>query len=157
MRHRLCLLFLCLYLASCSSTKNFAPSGSALDYKSPNIKQEFLDQNTFKILSFSKDNTYGYNQKNPVMVGGALNSEGPVNERRFLNALAGPNGEEISYHRLGSCCDFSTKNSPFGGGGKLDRYSVSYDGIKEPVVLYINMYDSDTLKVPTGFKLKHTQ
>jgi hypothetical protein len=84
------------------------------------------------------------------MVGGI--SEGPKNERRFLNALAGPNGEKISYNRLGSCCPFNTKNSPF--GGMLDKYEITYPGLEKSLIIYINMYDSKELVVPVGLKLK---
>ena len=79
---------------------------------------------------------------------------GPKDERRFLNALAGPNGEQISYHRLGSCCGFFTKNGLFGDSGMLDKYEVTYEGLDKPIILYINMYDSDVLQVPVGFTLR---
>lgn len=123
-----------------------------IDYGSPNLKQELIDDHTFKIELYSSDKTYGYTEKNPIMVGG--NNEGPKNERRFLNALTGPNGEEIEYLRIGSCCNFRTRNSSFGGGGLLDMYNINYEGLKDDLVLYINMYDSDTLKVPVGLELK---
>jgi len=125
-----------------------------MDYGSPNLKQELVNDQTFKIEDYSHDKTYGYSQENPVMVGGSAISEGPKNERRFLNALAGSNGEEITYYRLGSCCNFTTKNSGFSNTGLLDKYSISYKGLKKDLVLYLNMYDSDTLKVPVGFQLK---
>jgi hypothetical protein len=136
-----------LILLSCATSKK-TTSG---DYGSPKIKQELIDDNTFKISQYSQDKTYGYTEKNPVMVGGI--SEGPKNERRFLNALTGPNGEKIAYSRLGSCCPFKTDNS--GWGGMLDQYSITYPGLEKSLVIYINMYDSDTLKVPVGLKLKY--
>ena len=49
---------------------------------------------------------------------------------------------------------FTTKNGSFGGSGMLDMYSINYPGLDKDITLYINMYDSDTLKVPVGFKLK---
>jgi hypothetical protein len=126
-------------------------SAVARDYGSPTLNQKLYDNQTFLIEEYSTDPNYGYTQENPVMVGGAKNSEGPLNERRFLNALAGPNGEKISYYRIGSCCPFKTNNS--GWNGMLDKYNVSYSGLKEDIVIFINMYDSDTLKVPMGFSL----
>lgn len=82
-----------------------------------------------------------------------MDSDGPLNERRFLNALAGPNGEPLSYERLGSCCTFKTKNSPF-KKGLLDRYEVTWEGNATPVILYLNMYDAGPLRVPVNFTLK---
>ena len=98
------------------------------------------------------ESTYGYTQKNPIKVGGDLN--GPVNERKYLNSLSGPNGERVFFNRQGSCCPFDSKNSSF-GGGMLDKYSVYYEGIKDTATFYINMYDKERLKAPIGFKFKN--
>lgn len=97
------------------------------------------------------DSTYGYSKENPIKVGG--NSNGPVNERNYLNSLSGPNGEQITYSRSGSCCHFETNKSSF-GMGMLDIYRVSYEGKKDTISLYLNMYDKETLKSPVGFKFK---
>lgn len=86
------------------------------------------------------------------MVGGEI-EDGPKNEQRFLNALAGPNGQAIRYERTGSCCGFKTKNG-FMDMGMLDRYKIEWDGLKAPLYLYINMYDPGELKVPAGFTAK---
>ena len=142
----LLIILSALLVVSCSSTRNTSTSQPAFTGK-----YEPLDDVTFIIVDYSQDESYGYTQKNPIKVGNF--AEGPKNERRFLNALAGPNGEKISYYRIGSCCEFKTKNSPF-GGGLLDKYSVTYEGSTKEIVLYINMYDADVLKVPVGFTLK---
>jgi len=105
-----------------------------------------------KDFSQSNDSSYGYKEKNPIKVGGFDN--GPSNERNYLNSLTGPNGEKVLFYRNGSCCQFNTKNSPF-GSGMLDIYSVYYEGIKDTAKLYINMYDKGVLKAPVGFKFKN--
>jgi len=99
----------------------------------------------------STDNTYGYTEGNPIKVGGT--ESGPANERKYLNTLAGPNGEEISYVRVGSCCPFNTPNGLM-GGGLLDRYEIKWSGQTAPVYLYLNMYDKEELKAPVGFTIK---
>jgi len=146
MKYILIVLVALILLVSCRSSNM-----KGMNYGSPKMKQELYDDESFIIRVYSQDESYGYSERNPILVGG--NSEGPKNERRFLNALVGPNGESVQYRRTGSCCPFATKNSEW--GGMLDTYEVSYEGLGESVVLYINMYDSDTLKVPVGFKLKH--
>lgn len=73
-----------LVLLSCSTSKKMTDG----DYGSPKLKQELIDDNTFRITQYSQDDTYGYMEKNPILVGGK--SDGPKNERRFLNALSGP-------------------------------------------------------------------
>jgi hypothetical protein len=140
-----------MFAFSCKTVKQKSHKG----YGNPSVEQAFLNESTFLIEKYSIDNTYGYVAENPIMVGGAKTQQGPLNQRRFLNALAGPNGEEIGYYRVGSCCHFKTRNGVFGDSGLLDIYNVFYDGIEEAVSLYINMYDSDTLKVPVGFTLRH--
>jgi hypothetical protein len=144
------LLFFALFsliISACSSVKT--RTGQA-------IKPALLNDQTFVLSTLSDNATYGYSENNPVKVGGVDKSEGPKNERRFLNVLAGPNGEEISYVRIGSCCAFKTKNGLM-GQGLLDRYKVEWEGQSQPVILYINMYDYDVLKAPVGFTIRSTQ
>lgn len=107
----------------------------------------------FNVTEVSTDGTYGFKESNAVKVGGANENKGPLNERKFLNALAGPNGEQIQYVRVGSCCPFSTKNGLM-GQGMLDKYKITWAGQTQPVFLYINMYDYETLKIPVGFTFK---
>ena len=137
-----------LLMVSCKSTGKLS-NKNLVDYGSPRVKQELVNDQMFLIREFATDATYGYTEKNPIMVG----EFSPQNQRRFLNALAGPKGEPISYRRLGSCCPFYTKNGTFGNSGMLDKYEVTYEGLEKPIILYINMYDSDVLKVPVGFTL----
>ncbi|MGJ3234157.1 hypothetical protein [Marivirga sp.] len=116
------------------------------------VKTELKDNQTFLLKEISEDPSYGYTKRNPIEVGGVDKKEGPVNERRFLNALAEPNGEKITYFRAGSCCSFKSKNG-FMGMGLLDNYRVSWIGSKDTVSIYINMYDYGELKAPSGFTI----
>ncbi|HMM04933.1 MAG: hypothetical protein LBS20_04490 [Prevotella sp.] len=141
-----------ILLTACGSSKQPAKKGWGT-YGSPNVEQKLLNNETFVVEVYSDDITYGYTEENPIMVGAAGGS-GPLNERRFLNALMGPDGEPITYRRIGSCCGFKTKNGLFDDGGFLDKYSVMHKGLEKEVILYINMYDSDVLKIPVGFKKK---
>jgi len=129
-----------ILLYSCSGSKKLA-------------HRTLIDDETFKLTEISNDPTYGFSSDNPIEVGGV--DMGPVNERRFLNALAGPNGETVSYYRANSCCPTESKNDPFGFGTvMLDNYSVTWEGSVDTVSIYINMYDEGTLKAPKGFTIK---
>jgi len=113
------------------------------------------DDRTFKLTEISTDPTYGFSEKNPVQVGGVDKMEGPLNEIRYLNALAGPNGEDVYYYRLGSCCPIKSKNDPFGAGVvMLDNYLLTWEGAKDTVSIYINMYDYGELRALVGFTIK---
>ncbi|MDG1331871.1 MAG: 2-dehydro-3-deoxyphosphooctonate aldolase [Crocinitomicaceae bacterium] len=133
MRYTLTLLLVLIILASCGTAK-VLPSGP------------------IKITKVTKDATYG-SEKNPILVGGVVDSKGPQNEGAYLDLLAGPNGEEISYKRVKSCCSFKSDRG-FMGKGLLDVYEVKYEGLRKPVLLYINMYDYQTLYAPIGFTIR---
>lgn len=133
MRYSLTLLLGLIIVASCGTTK-VLPSGP------------------IKITTVTKDATYG-SEKNPIMVGGVVDSKGPQNERAYLDLLAGPNGEEISYERIKSCCSFKSEHG-FMGKGLLDVYEIKYEGLKKQVLLYINMYDYQKLYAPVGFTIR---
>lgn len=96
---------------------------------------------------------YGTTEAQAIRVAG-LAGRGPASERAYLDRLRGPLGQSIEYERQGSCCAFETPRG-IGGIGLLDMYEVTYDGLDEPVVLYLNMYDppEGDLKAPAGFKL----
>lgn len=118
------------------------------------MKHELRDNGTFLITEISTDKTYGLSPKNPVEVGGVDKNVGPLNERRYLNALAGPNGETVSYYRAGSCCAIPSEKAIFGDKVLLDNYRVTWEGSKDTVSIYINMYDSGKLQIPVGFTAK---
>ncbi|WP_268223352.1 2-dehydro-3-deoxyphosphooctonate aldolase [Sinomicrobium oceani] len=116
-------------------------------------EHRLLNDQTFLLSEISEDPDYGLTPEKPVEVGGVKEKEGPLNERRFLNALAGPEGQQISYYRAGSCCAVKSKNG-FMGMAMLDNYRVSWEGASDTVSIYINMYDRGVLKAPSGFTIK---
>lgn len=149
MRSNLLFLSLLVFLLFCSCSA----SKKAIRAKNDPIqKPQLLNDDTFKLIGVSEDATYGYSEKNPIKVGGIS----PQNERRFLNALAGPNGEPIRYERNGSCCAFTTPNGLMNDTGLLDMYEIQWEGIEQAVIIYINMYDypTEALKAPKGFTVK---
>ena len=153
------LVIVSLFIFSCSSSKKSTGTGggtiaAANDNGNPTLKRpsaKMLDENTFQLEGISDDPTYAYDQKNAVKVGGV--GSGPTNERRYLNALLGPNGESVTYSRLGSCCQVPSKNGLM-GYAVLDIYEIKYDGLEKPIRLYLNMYDPGILKAPKGFTYK---
>jgi hypothetical protein len=104
----------------------------------------------FDVRDYAPKANYGLSEKNPVKVGGVKEREGPINQRRYLSSLAGPNGEVLSFHRRGSCCPYPSDNA-FGTHALLDVYEVTYEGLKKPILIYISLYDYETLYIPKGF------
>jgi len=110
-------------------------------------------ENAFLVTQYSKDPKYGFDPDYPVNVFYRNASNETLNAERYLNALAGPNGEKITYKKLESCCPFPTKRSEM-GAGFLDVYELKWDGQKEIVKLYVNIYERGYLLAPMGLTIK---
>ncbi len=148
MRFLTSLLVLALVLTSCGAKKSVTSSqnptilGTTTNPTSSSSNYEpFLD-----ITTYSTNEDYGIVASSPVKVG----ERSATNQRRFLASLAGPDGEELSFHRRGSCCPYESENG-FGGSAMVDVYEVTYEGLKEPILVYISFYDYEKLYIPKGF------
>ena len=139
---------LLLLTVSCVSTQSFIKN---IDNTAPIPK--LTKDNTFLITEFSKDKKYGYDQDYPINVFYLSTQNETINQERFLNALAGPAGEKISFKKIESCCPFSTKMSNM-GAGFLDVYELNWKDQKKPVRLYLNIYERGALLVPVGLSIK---
>jgi hypothetical protein len=144
------LLFIALLLlsVSCISTKSTLKN---VDDNAPTLI--LTKENTFVITAYSKDKKYGYDQDYPINIFYRNTTNETINQERFLNALAGPKGEKITYTKLESCCPFPTKKTDL-GAGFLDVYELKWDGQKKPIKLYLNIYEKGILMVPVGLSLK---
>ena len=98
MQKNLVLLISMLFLiSSCVSTKNTIKN---IDPSAP-IPQ-LNKENIFVVKSISTDPKYGFDQDYPVNVFYKNTNDENLNATRYLNALAGPNGEEIEFTKLES-------------------------------------------------------
>lgn len=155
MRNLILLTSLLIFIAACSGTRH-SPVSDPINPSPGNtrtIEVAFIDENAYLLTETHPDKAYGITPSNPINVGGVAEMSGPLNQRRFLNGLAGPNGEEVQYHRAGSCCGFKTSNG-FNNKGMLDRYKVYWHGGRDTVTLFLNMYDKGNLMIPAGFKAR---
>ena len=153
------LVLLCLPFLACSSTasdpqKSTEPKIQSTTSASAGgvaITDEMIGRSrgAMQLSGLSSDASYGYSQKSPIKIGGGFDS-GSDRTYQFLNALRGPHGEALTYSRIGTCCEFKTPNSPFGGVGLLEVYEVRYAGAAEGRRLYFNWYDSAEPLVPAG-------
>ena len=139
------LLLLC---TSCISTQSTIKN---MDDNAPIPRLE--SNNTFVITEYSKDKRYGYEKEYPINIFYSNTKNETINQQRYLNALAGPKGEKITYTKLESCCPFPTKRSEM-GAGFLDVYELKWEGQQNPVTLYLNIYENGVLMVPVGLTLK---
>lgn len=148
MKKTILFIALIITMASCSSTQ------STLKNTDDNAPDLMLSQdNVFVITVYSKDKKYGYDKDYPVNIFFNNTANETINQQRFFNALAGPNGEKITYTKLENCCPFPTKRSEL-GAGFLDVYEVKWKGQKKPIQLYVNIYEKGILMVPVGLSIK---
>ena len=56
----------------------------------------------------------------------------------------------VHYQRMGACCVYETEAAEQ-GKGFLDLYRLSYEGLAEPLDIYLNMFSAGTPQVPRGF------
>lgn len=131
-----------------------APKSSFVKNIDPNAPIPILTQkNRFQLTEMAPDAKYGFSTSYPINVFyvDALNDS--INAKRFLNALAGPNGEKLMYKRVESCCPFPTKNHPL-GAGMLEVYELTWDGNRKPITLYFNVYERGKLYIPRGLSAR---
>lgn len=111
------------------------------------LAQEKAIDERIILHEISTDKAYGTKPKTNIKVGSISN------EYAFIAQLTGPNGEEITARRLGSGWPVKSKSSPF-GKAMLDKWEITYDGLKEPIFLYLNGYDYQKPKCPVGLNFK---
>lgn len=139
---------LMLVMTSCVSTKNTIKN---IDDSAP--QPTLTKDDTFVISKFSTDKKYGYDPDFPINVYFRSTQNDSINQKRFLNALTGPNGEKISYRKVDTCCPFPSAKSVL-GAGYLDIYEVKWTGLTIPLKLYLNIFEKGALLVPVGMGLK---
>ena len=120
MKKNLLFITLLVLSASCVSTKSTLKN---VDNNAPDL---YLSrENTFVITEYSKDKKYGYDADYPINLFFQNTRNEKLNQERFLNALAGPKGEKITFSKLESCCPFPTKRTDL-GAGLLDVYELKW-------------------------------
>jgi hypothetical protein len=141
-------LILLLTITSCISTKQTIKNIEN-DAPAPIL----LDKETFVVTEVSTNKKYGYDPDYPINVFYKNTKDENLNAIRFLNALAGPNAEEIFYTKAETCCPFPSKRTEM-GAGLLDIYEITWKGQSKPIRLYLNIYEKGYLYIPIGFTAK---
>lgn len=93
----------------------------------------------------NENDTFGVlgSRENPVKC------DGPQGQRTYLNRLAGPNGEAVTYRRAG--------NFGVGPDGHIiDGYAIDLDGRSTSIIIFMDMYHRDYVesRVVPGFTLR---
>ena len=94
--------------------------------------------------TISSDPDFGVKAEKAIRVGGGAMTVA-AREQRYLASLRGPNGQLVTYKRIGST------TNPAGGPGPLDMYTSTYEGAPAPITLYVDAYHFDEPSAPQGF------
>lgn len=135
-------------LSACTSTKNTIRN---IDDTIP--MPALSKEKTFIITETSTDSKYGFDQDYPVNLGFMPIQTAEINIKRYFGALSGPNGEALKYNKVDSCCPFPSKKNEM-GAGIIDIYEVTWDGLKTPHRIYINLYEKGKVMAPKGFGIR---
>ncbi|QRN82179.1 hypothetical protein JR338_06940 [Chloroflexota bacterium] len=92
----------------------------------------------------SEDPTYGYSENNPILLGGG-SLQAIDRKMEYLNNLLGPNQELVMATRLRS---FMVENL------LVEEYELTYVGLDEPVIIYLNTGVWSPIAAPIGFICK---
>ena len=150
---RIKLFLTAIVLAFCTSCVSTKSTIKNVDDSAPSPILN-KDRNAFVFTEYATDKRYGYDPDYPINIFYNNTKNESINQQRFLNALAGPNGEKVFYKRIESCCPFPTNKSEM-GAGFLDVYEITWVGLPRPIHLYMNIYEKGVLMVPVGFTLKN--
>jgi hypothetical protein len=126
--------------------------------KKKNSREFIIERDSLiKIEGISKSERYAFTPDEPVKLGVAKRALALTYIEKYFNSITGPNGEVVRYKRFKSCCPYKTVNSeeyPYQNLAVLEVYQVIYDGLKEPVLIYINFFDEGKVLAPKGFLIK---
>ena len=136
-----------ILLTSCVSTE------STLKNVDNSAKRPSFTDNRYVITEYAEDSKYGFDQDYPVNIGFIHEKQEAINIEYYFNGLEGPNGEEISFQKVDTCCPFPSKNTVM-GAGTLGIYEVTVAGSSKKMTLYFNIYEKGKILCPKGFKIK---
>ena len=145
--HLILFVFL-FFIISCISTRSTLLN---VDNNAPAPKLN--KENNFVLSEISKDDKYGFDKNYPVNVFFINTTNEEINCNRYLNSISGPSGENITYKKIGICCPFPSKNINT-GGGFLSIYEISCSALKNPKIIYLNIYEKGLIMAPIGFTIK---
>jgi len=122
--------------------------------KRKNTLEQIEEKDSVLRLEGVSNNMYGYSPDYPIKLGVTSEYLSASYPEKYLRSITGPQGEEVIFERVKSCCPFKTVNSSkesYQNVAVLEIYRVTYKGLEKPIYLYINFFDQGKLLAPKGF------
>jgi hypothetical protein len=117
----------------------------------------------FENVKVSNDKSYGYTATNPVMIKNGSQPQSIDASLYYLSRLRTEQGEKLQLIQRYSVGNPNYKKggiplrdgSTIGGSGPLlDLYIFQPESGKDTIRIYVNTYEKDEVKVPTGLKFE---
>jgi hypothetical protein len=142
-------LFLCLTLiiSGCSGN-HFVIKNIDNTSRKPQYPKGF-----FVFNEIAPDKQYAFSKEFPINLGFDQERVNFKNVDLYFKSLLGPNGEEIEWKKVATCCPFESKKSPT-GAGTLEVYEVKIKGDTSTYTFYINLYEKGKIMCPQGFSIR---
>jgi len=90
----------------------------------------------------AEDDTYGTSPANGIRIGPG--ADRPAREEQIMRAFRGPDGKGLRFRRTGSMLAPDQKTI-------VDIFEVSYAGLAQPLKLFFDRTQADTVKAPKGW------
>lgn len=117
------------------------------------IKKPHYPKGYFNLEETATDANYAFSKEFPVNLGFDQERVNYKNVDLFFKALLGPNGEEISWEKIDTCCPYESKKSST-GAGTIDIYQITIKGTGKTYTLYINLFEKGKVMCPQGFTIR---
>lgn len=140
-------LIIAFFLTGCISTKSTLKN---IDYTA---QRPLIRDNAYIVTEYANDSKYAYDEDYPINIGNIRENQEEINIQYYFNGLEGPNGEQIKYKKIDTCCPFPTDKSLM-GAGTLSIYEVTFEGSNKKITLYFNIYEKGKILCPKGFSIK---
>lgn len=143
------LTLIAVSFSSCISTK------STIKNIDNNAIKPVIKDGAYLLKEYADNKKYGYDQDYPINIGVVQAANESKYITYFFNGIQGPNGEQITFEKVDTCCPFPTKHDKM-GGGLLSIYEVKWPGQASPVKLYFNIYERGKIMCPIGLAIKNS-
>ena len=97
--------------------------------------------------------TYGFKEKDPIKVGGG---DMPTRVYEYMKHLKGPNGEPITFEKLGNGASYDDPDRTLTTmeKGKVYMYEIKIHGTNKSFIVYFDQYRYEQPKILKGFTWK---
>jgi hypothetical protein len=147
MKKLILVLSIIAITSSCISTK------STIKNIDNDAIRPMIKNGMFIFTEYATDSKYGVDTDYPINIGVISDRSEENFINYFFKGLQGPNGENVEFKKIDTCCPFPTIHSNM-GAGLLYMYEVNFKGSSKKQIFYFNIYEKGKIVCPKGFQIR---